>query len=69
MLSREIQGKGAPEAGRGARSLVYEIQQGNLGDEPSPGLILLEFQISSEIGSLAEGGTETLDWSLLNPEQ
>ena len=48
---------------------MYEIQPGNLGDGLSPGLSFLEFRISSEIGRLAESGTETLDWSLLNPEQ
>ena len=50
------------------RSLVYEIQPGNLGDELSPRLTFLEFRISPEIGRLAESGTETLDRSLLNPE-
>ena len=51
------------------RSLVYEIQPGNLGDELSSRLTFLEFRISPEIGRLAESGTETLDRSLLNPEQ
>lgn len=48
---------------------MYEIQQRNLGDALSPGLTLLEFRISSETGRLDKSGTETLDWSLLNPEQ
>lgn len=51
------------------RSLVYEIQPGNLGDELSPGLTFLEFRISPEVGRLVESGTEILDRSLLNPEQ
>lgn len=45
---------------------MYEIQQGNLGVALSWAGIV---RISSEIGRLAESGTETLDWSLLNPEQ